>query len=107
MSSATSRSVRPGPTGKEIDAVAREHIAAAGHGERFGHSLGHGIGLDNHESVMLSPYSTMVLEPGMVTTVEPGIYLPGSGGVRIEDTIVITEDGYDNLTSSPKELLEL
>jgi Xaa-Pro aminopeptidase len=99
--------IAPGKSGKEIDAVAREHITAAGHGERFGHSLGHGIGLDNHESVMLSPYSVMILEPGMVTTVEPGIYLPGFGGVRIEDTVVITEDGYDNLTSSPKELLEL
>jgi Xaa-Pro aminopeptidase len=97
----------PGKSGRAIDAIARDHIAAAGYGDRFGHSLGHGIGLDNHESVMLSPYSEIVLEPGMVTTVEPGIYLPGRGGVRIEDTVVITENGHENITSSPKELVEL
>ncbi len=99
--------IRPGLTGREVDAVARDRIASAGHGERFGHSLGHAIGLDNHEARLLSPYSDTVLEPGMVTTVEPGIYLPGRGGVRIEDTVVVTEDGHENLTASPKELIEL
>ena len=78
-----------------------------GHGERFGHSLGHAIGLDNHEAPLLSPFNETVLEPGMVTTVEPGIYVPGRGGVRIEDTVVVTATGYENLTSSPKELIEL
>jgi Xaa-Pro aminopeptidase len=97
----------PGKVGREVDAVARQVIKDAGHGEHFGHSLGHAIGLDNHEAPLLSPYSETVLEPGMVTTVEPGIYIPGRGGVRIEDTVVITETGYQNLTSSPKELIEL
>jgi Xaa-Pro aminopeptidase len=99
--------LKPGLRGCDVDAVARKVIADAGHGERFGHSLGHAIGLDNHEAPLLSPYNQTVLEPGMVTTVEPGIYLPGRGGVRIEDTVVVTETGYENLTSSPKELIEL
>jgi Xaa-Pro aminopeptidase len=97
----------PGRRGCDVDAVARKVIADAGHGERFGHSLGHAIGLDNHEAPLLSPFNETVLEPGMVTTVEPGIYVPGRGGVRIEDTVVVTESGYENLTSSPKELIEL
>lgn len=97
----------PGMRGCDVDAVARTVIADAGHGERFGHSLGHAIGLDNHEAPLLSPFNETVLEPGMVTTVEPGIYVPGRGGVRIEDTVVVTETGYENLTSSPKELIQL
>jgi Xaa-Pro aminopeptidase len=99
--------IRPGMTAREADAVARDHIAAAGYGDRFGHSLGHSIGLDNHEQPALSPYDSTVLEPGMVVTVEPGIYLPGVAGVRTEDIVVIREDGCEVLTSSPKELVEL
>jgi Xaa-Pro aminopeptidase len=97
--------VRPGPLGREIDAVAREIIDAAGHAEHFGHGLGHGVGLDVHEAPRLGPSSSATLEPGMVVTVEPGIYLPGVGGVRIEDLVVVTADGCERLTGYPKELI--
>jgi Xaa-Pro aminopeptidase len=94
----------PGKTCAEIDAVARGIIQRAGHGEHFGHGLGHGLGLDIHEEPYLNDLSTdVVLEPGMVVTVEPGIYLPGVGGVRIEDDVVITDPGCRSLTSYPKD----
>lgn len=99
--------IKPGMTGREADAVARDVIAEAGFGEHFGHSLGHSIGLDNHETPILSQYDETVLEPGMVFTVEPGIYLPEIGGVRIENVVVVTETGRDVLTQDPKELIEL
>jgi Xaa-Pro aminopeptidase len=99
--------IRPGMTAREADAVARDHITESGYGDKFGHSLGHSIGLDNHETPALSPYDETVLEPGMVITVEPGIYLPGFAGVRTEDIVVITEEGCEILTESPKELIEL
>jgi Xaa-Pro aminopeptidase len=95
--------VRPGMTGRMLDAVAREVIAEAGFGDYFGHSLGHGIGLDIHESPRVSPTSDQILRPGMVITVEPGIYLPGKFGVRIEDDVLITATGGEILTSVPKE----
>lgn len=85
--------IRPGLTGKEADALGREVIAQAGHGERFGHSLGHGVGLQTHEEPSLSPLSRQVLLPDMVFTIEPGIYLPGWGGVRLEQMAVMTESG--------------
>lgn len=85
--------IRPGMTGGRADAIAREVIAEAGHGERFGHSLGHGVGLATHEAPRLGPGSDDLLEPGMIFTVEPGIYLPGWGGVRLEETVLLTEDG--------------
>jgi Xaa-Pro aminopeptidase len=95
----------PGRHAHEIDAVARNIIRDAGYGEQFGHGLGHGMGMNGHEDPRLNPlYPDMVLEPGHVVTVEPGIYLPGVGGVRIEDNYVITEGGAENLCSMPKDL---
>jgi len=90
--------------GEDVDKVAREVIDAAGHGDRFGHGLGHGVGLEVHEAPRLSLRSDDVLAAGEVVTVEPGIYLPGKLGVRIEDLVVVTEDGIRNLSSLPKEL---
>ncbi|MFD0671411.1 M24 family metallopeptidase [Cohnella sp. GCM10027633] len=101
------RGLRPGMSGKQGDALGRDVIEARGFGEYFGHGLGHGIGLEIHEQVRLSRTSDSVLEPGNVLTVEPGVYVPGFGGVRIEDDVLITEDGAEVLTSSPKHLIEL
>ena len=94
-----------GAVGRDVDAVAREAIAAEGLGDLFGHGLGHGVGLEIHEQPRLRPESDDVLAAGGVVTVEPGIYHPGVGGIRIEDLVVIGEDGPDVLTSFPKELL--
>ncbi|MFF2482039.1 M24 family metallopeptidase [Paenibacillus sp. NPDC058071] len=97
--------IRPGMTGKEADALARSVITSYGYGEQFGHSTGHGLGMEVHEMPRLSVLGDTILTPGMTVTVEPGIYISGFGGVRIEDDIVITESGIKILTSSPKELL--
>lgn len=97
--------VRPGLTGKEVDAAARKLIEDAGYGEYFGHGLGHSVGLAIHEGPNLSPREERVLEPGMVVTVEPGIYLPDYGGVRIEDMVLVTEQGCEVLTKAPKDLI--
>lgn len=97
--------IRPGMSGAEADSLAREVISAAGYGAEFGHGLGHGVGLEVHELPRLRPESTDVLSVGQVVTVEPGIYLPGLGGVRIEDLAVVGEDGLDVLSSFPKELI--
>jgi len=97
--------VRPGPSGKEVDAVAREVIEAAGHGERFGHGLGHGVGMEVHEAPRLSRQAgDDPLQAGHVVTVEPGVYLPGRVGVRIEDLVAITADGHEVLSGLPKAL---
>jgi Xaa-Pro aminopeptidase len=97
--------VRPGPTGVEVDAVARELIADAGHGEHFGHGLGHGVGLEVHEAPRLSRNGGEArLEAGNVVTVEPGVYLPGRGGVRIEDLVAVTADGCAVISRTPKAL---
>jgi len=96
--------IRAGVKGEDVDKVAREVIDAAGHGDRFGHGLGHGVGLELHEGPRLSLRSDDVLAPGEVVTVEPGIYLPGKLGVRIEDLVVVTAEGLRNLSSLPKEL---
>lgn len=99
--------VRPGISCVELDEVARGYIRGKGYGDYFGHGLGHGIGLEIHEMPTLSPRSTAILDEGMVITIEPGIYLPGFGGVRIEDTVVVTGDGCRVLTSADKQLLML
>jgi Xaa-Pro aminopeptidase len=96
--------LRPGLSGVAGDALARDVIGAAGHADHFGHGLGHGVGLFIHELPRLSPLSTTAaLEAGMVVTVEPGIYLPGWGGVRIEDLVLITDEGAELISQAPKE----
>jgi Xaa-Pro aminopeptidase len=97
--------VRAGAGGREVDAVARDVITAAGHGEHFGHGLGHGVGLETHEAPRLSRASSTKLVAGHVVTVEPGVYLPGVGGVRIEDLVVVTDAGRDVLSGFTKDLL--
>jgi Xaa-Pro aminopeptidase len=97
--------LRPGPTGREIDGVAREIIEQGGHGEHFGHGLGHGVGMEVHEAPRLSRTAgEQPLSAGNVVTVEPGVYLPGRFGVRIEDLVALTEDGGRVLGGLPKEL---
>lgn len=99
--------IKVGMTGVEADKIARDFIAQAGYGDNFGHGLGHGLGLEIHESPRLSKTSDSTLEKGMVVTDEPGIYISGFGGVRIEDDLVITENGCRVLNSAPKELIQL
>ena len=101
---AATEAVCSGALGKEVDAAARDIIAEAGYGEFFGHGLGHGVGLEVHEAPRMNMQSETALAPGMAVTIEPGIYLPGQGGVRIEDLVVVTEYGCDVLTKSAKEL---
>ncbi|MEA2451079.1 MAG: Xaa-Pro aminopeptidase [Thermoleophilaceae bacterium] len=96
--------VRAGAGGKEVDAVSRDIISAGGHGEHYGHGLGHGVGLDVHEAPRLAPTSEDTLAPANVVTVEPGVYVPDSLGVRIEDLVVVTDDGRDVLSGLSKEL---
>lgn len=99
--------IKPGMTGKQADALTRDYITEKGYGEYFGHSTGHGIGLEVHEGPALSVKSDILLEPGMIVTCEPGIYIPGLGGVRIEDDTLVTKDLNEALTHSTKELIIL
>jgi Xaa-Pro aminopeptidase len=97
--------IKPGMSGQEVDAVAREIIKSYGYGEYFGHGLGHSVGLEIHESPRFSPSESKTLKPGMIMTVEPGIYIRGWGGVRIEDMVLVTENGVEVLTQAPKQFI--
>ena len=99
--------LRAGVKGKDVDKVARDIIYSAGYEGCFGHGLGHSVGLHIHENPRLSMLEEDIIEAGMTETVEPGIYIKGFGGVRIEDLVVVTEDGYENFTFSNKKLIEL
>ena len=104
---ATLERVVAGADGREVDGFARERIAAAGHGERFGHGLGHGVGMEIHELPTLSRLADGQLAAGNVVTVEPGVYVPGEFGVRIEDLVVVGDDGPEVISRVPKELTEV
>ena len=96
---------RPGVTGKDIDSAARQVIADAGYGSYFGHAYGHCLGMEVHEMPSCSPSGEVVMEKNMVSSAEPGIYLPGKFGVRIEDVVIFTDEGHENITASPKNLI--
>jgi Xaa-Pro aminopeptidase len=96
--------IRPGVLAHDVDNVARAIITKAGFGRRFRHGLGHGLGLLVHEAPRLAVKNQTILKPGMVVTVEPGIYLPGWGGIRIEDDVLVTRTGHEVLTHAPKQL---
>jgi Xaa-Pro aminopeptidase len=100
------KAIAPGKKCSQIDAVARNIIKKAGFGPKFGHGLGHGLGMEVHEGPRLGQNQETELRPGMVVTVEPGIYLPGWGGVRIEDDVLVTKTGYEVLSDVPKQLEE-
>jgi Xaa-Pro aminopeptidase len=99
------RHVRPGVTAESVDAAARDVIAEAGYGELFVHRTGHGIGLETHEDPYIVTGNTRVLEPGMAFSIEPGIYTPGVSGARIEDIVVVTDDGVERLNNRPHDLV--
>jgi len=99
--------VRPGASSVEVDAAARSVIADAGHGDAFPHGLGHGVGLEIHEAPFLRWDGGEELVEGMVVTIEPGVYIPGLGGVRIEDMVEVTADGRREIPRSTKELMVL
>jgi Xaa-Pro aminopeptidase len=94
--------VAPGVALAELDRIARDHIKTCGYADYFGHGLGHGVGLEVHEAPTVSSRSQAFAEAGMVFTIEPGIYLPGVGGVRIEDMVLVTSEGHQTMTKIPK-----
>ncbi len=98
---------RPGVPGKDVDAAARQVIEKAGYGAYFGHSFGHSVGLEIHENPRFAPREETLMPVGAAVSAEPGIYLPGRFGVRIEDVVILTEDGCEDITRAPKELLIL
>ena len=104
---AACEAIRPGVTGQQADAAARDIIAAAGYGRYFGHALGHGVGLEIHEAPTANPRSIEVLDKNMLITIEPGIYLPKKFGVRIEDLSIVGDSAIINLVTSEKELIIL
>ncbi len=99
--------VRPGTTAQEVDRAARRAIGLAGFGEYFLHRTGHGLGLETHEPPYLVEGNLDLLRPGMTFTVEPGVYVPGLGGVRLEDDVLVTETGEETLTTLPRDLISL
>ncbi len=101
------KAIKAGAVSKEIDALVRDFLSDQGYKEEFGHGTGHGVGLRIHERPALNSKNSNKLEAGMVVTVEPGVYLPNFGGVRVEDLLLVTEDGYEELSSSPRELIEI
>lgn len=99
--------VKPGITGSQLDNIARQIITDGGYGQCFGHGLGHGVGLEIHELPHVNTMGNIPLEPGMIITIEPGVYITGFGGVRIEDLVVVRDDGYQVLSKTPKQLIEI
>lgn len=99
--------VKPGMTAGDVDAIARQEIRESGFGEYFTHRTGHGLGMETHEAPYIFDGNPLVLEPGMVFTVEPGIYVPGLGGVRIEDDVAVTTEGFISLSTLPREVLSI
>ncbi len=97
--------VKPGVTAMSIDKIVRDFIAGKGYASNFGHSTGHGVGIEIHENPGVNQTNKQILQPGMVITVEPGIYVPGLGGVRIEDDVLVTDNGGQLITTYPKQLL--
>jgi len=102
------KAAKPGIGSQELDAVSRDYLTAKGFGEYFTHTLGHGVGTEIHEEPFISPKKdSIIIEPGMVLTIEPGIYIPDWGGLRIEDTLLITEKSNRYLTKYPKSMVEI